>query len=566
MRKVKLTLDQIMKLDIMGPATVKTAVDQLHQKSVEWVSITEAPVENFIRKNELVLTTGIGYGHDPKQFYEFVKDVIKSEASALAVATGRYIYELYEDARELAESEGFPILFLPWEVRFADLTQAVTARLVDAKQADWQFAQKVQQELLSLMLAGNDLSEFVHHVSKYTEAPVAITDHLGRVKGRASSRFKGYDQLVSHAFTKLKENDQPSEHHPLESKVQVLHVDEQSFFILPITQANENIQGYLFATRSVDIDLNTNIFYLLLEHTVTAAAFWFLQESAVQEAEARLRDNFVGDLAEGVPIAQLRTKAKSIGYDLSHAYIAVVGMPHNLKELYDQSDQIAPYKDWLPSMVHYMEEEANYAGSSIDREVMIAFIDSQLLIYLEVEKEEYQSTVNSFLDLLHRRLTHLLPDVEITWGVGDARIEMEAFEARFTEAKQALLLGIGRLGKGSRIFFTDTRIDRVLFKIGEDPELRTLIDDYAAPLVSYDQLREIDLLGTFVAYQRNQNNVSQTARVLHLHRQSLLYRLRKIEALTGLSLANPDDVFLLDLSIRTSLVNRHMKTSVIEVK
>lgn len=114
------------------------------------------------------------------------------------------------------------------------------------------------------------------------------------------------------------------------------------------------------------------------------------------------------------------------------------------------------------------------------------------------------------------------------------------------------------MGKGSRIFFSDTRIDQVLFKIGTDPELRTLIDDYAAPLLSYDQLRDIDLLGTFLAYQRNQNNVSQTARVLHLHRQSLLYRLRKIEALTGLSLANPDDVFLLDLSIRTSLVNRHM--------
>ncbi|MBM7841256.1 purine catabolism regulator [Alkalihalobacillus xiaoxiensis] len=555
---MKLTLDQIMKLDIMKLATVKTAVNQLHHKSVEWVSITEAPVENFIRKNELVLTTGIGYGHDPKQFFEFVKDVMKSEASALAVATGRYIYELYEDARELAEAEGFPILFLPWEVRFADLTQAVTARLVDEKQSDWQFAQSVQQELLSLMLAGRDLSHFLNHVSKYTEAPLAITDHLGRVKGKVVRSHKEFDRLVLQAFTTLKASDQSTEHHPLESKVQVLDVEGESFFVVPIIQANEQIQGYLFAVRSHVNDLDINVFYLLLEHTVTAAAFWFLQESAVQEAEARIRDNFVGDLAQGVPTAQLRTKAKSIGYHLNHCYIAIVGMPHNLAELYTQSDQVASYEEWLPSMVHYMEEEAKYAGSSINREVMTTFIESQLLIYLEVEKEEYQSTVNSYLDLLDRRLTHLLPDMEMTWAIGDAKIELGAFEVRFTEAKQALKLGIGRLGKGSRIFFSDTRIDQVLFKIGTDPELRTLIDDYAAPLLSYDQLRDIDLLGTFLAYQRNQNNVSQTARVLHLHRQSLLYRLRKIEALTGLSLANPDDVFLLDLSIRILLVNRHM--------
>ncbi len=45
-------------------------------------------------------------------------------------------------------------------------------------------------------------------------------------------------------------------------------------------------------------------------------------------------------------------------------------------------------------------------------------------------------------------------------------------------------------------------------------------------------------------------NVSKTARELNLHRQSLLYRLKKIEALTNRSLSNTDDLFLLNLSIR----------------
>ena len=39
-------------------------------------------------------------------------------------------------------------------------------------------------------------------------------------------------------------------------------------------------------------------------------------------------------------------------------------------------------------------------------------------------------------------------------------------------------------------------------------------------------------------------------RELNLHRQSLLYRLKKIEALTNRSLSNTDDLFLLNLSIR----------------
>ena len=61
---------------------------------------------------------------------------------------------------------------------------------------------------------------------------------------------------------------------------------------------------------------------------------------------------------------------------------------------------------------------------------------------------------------------------------------------------------------------------------------------------------EMYLIKTFTVYTKNKGNVSQTARELNLHRQSLLYRLRKIEALTKLSLIDPDDLFLLDLSIK----------------
>ncbi|MFB4166334.1 helix-turn-helix domain-containing protein, partial [Alteribacillus sp. JSM 102045] len=54
---------------------------------------------------------------------------------------------------------------------------------------------------------------------------------------------------------------------------------------------------------------------------------------------------------------------------------------------------------------------------------------------------------------------------------------------------------------------------------------------------------------------RNRGNVSQTARELNLHRQSLLYRLRKIETLTGCNLVNSDDTFLIDLSIRLHMIS-----------
>ncbi|WDF05331.1 PucR family transcriptional regulator [Shouchella hunanensis] len=556
-----LNLSEIMKLDIMKPATIKTAIEHVGNKQVEWVSITEAPVENFIRKHELVLTTGIGYGHDPKQFYEFVSDVIKSEAAALAVATGRYIFELYEDAKALAEEHEFPILFLPWEIRFADLTQAVTARLLDQKQEHLRFTQHIQQELLSLTLAGNRLSTIADHVSNCIAVPIVITDHVGTLKGRSHLASHSFEKQIRNALNDVKAFDSSSEHHPLESKIQEIVVGENTLYVLPIIQTNHDIQGYLFTTPLSGSDkIDEQSFFIILEHTVTAAAFWFLQENAVQEAEARIRDNFVADLANGIHTKPLHAKARAFGYNLHLSYLAIVGFPHNFETLFSQIGQTATYEEWLTSMIHYIEEEIYFAGSTIERGCMSTFLDGQMVIFLEVSAEDYKATVNSFLDLLYRRLDHLLPDVELTWAIGDAAIEPNRFATRFTEAKQALQLGLGRLGKGSRIYFSDTKIDRVMHKIGTVGEIKELITGYVQPLIDYSTMREIDLLETFIVYQRNQNKVSQTARVLHLHRQSLLYRLRKIETITGLSLANPDNLFLLDLCIRTYQINKNMET------
>lgn len=59
-----------------------------------------------------------------------------------------------------------------------------------------------------------------------------------------------------------------------------------------------------------------------------------------------------------------------------------------------------------------------------------------------------------------------------------------------------------------------------------------------------------------MVYNKYNSNVSQTSRALNLHRQSLLHRLRNIEQLTGLSLLDADDLFLLELSVRLWLLKK----------
>jgi hypothetical protein len=75
--------------------------------------------------------------------------------------------------------------------------------------------------------------------------------------------------------------------------------------------------------------------------------------------------------------------------------------------------------------------------------------------------------------------------------------------------------------------------------------LRTL-----QPLIDYDRTRRGQLVHTLEILLNEATNISAAARALYLNRHSLLYRIKLIEELTGLSLKNPADRFQLEVSVR----------------
>jgi PucR family transcriptional regulator, purine catabolism regulatory protein len=61
---MNLHIFDILQLEIMKDAKVLAGAKLINERFVQWVSAIEMPVESFVRKNEFVLTTAIGCGHD----------------------------------------------------------------------------------------------------------------------------------------------------------------------------------------------------------------------------------------------------------------------------------------------------------------------------------------------------------------------------------------------------------------------------------------------------------------------------------------------------------------------
>jgi purine catabolism regulator len=551
-----LTIKQVMDFEIMESTKLLTTEKSIENCEVEWVSVIEIPVENFVRKNEFVLSTGIGCGHDTKLLKQFVSDLYEAGASAIGLAMGRYIFDIPKEIIAFAEERNFPVIQIPWEIRFSEIQHAVMTTLNRLQEGEIKQYEAIQQKLLNLVLKSHNLSKVADFIEKEIGYPILITNKAGTIKGKSSNSVNVIDkwkeclhpQKEAQILSTLNDSQ-----HPLHTRIE--RVECQDFDVLQIpVQTADIVQGYLivFLPEGAEEEFLITRNLSILEQASTTLTMWFLRENAIEETELRLRGDFVWSLAKGDIISwdHALAQAKSLGYDINLPYICVVGFPEKMESLYRKYKTKALFQQWEKSIFHYIEDEAYHASEFFDRKVMVTSQNKEVIIYIEATNDPNHDNVKGFLDLVDRRLTNLLPGVEISWGIGRYHQGDQSFSSSFQDAKIALKIGRRKKGAGARVSFDDTKVERTLLSLATHPEMKEIVYSTIAPLMKYDEERDMDLIRTFTAYHQNQGKVSQTSRVLNLHRQSLLYRLRKIEMLSGLSLVDPDDRFLLDLSIK----------------
>ncbi|WP_138419065.1 PucR family transcriptional regulator [Aquibacillus sediminis] len=547
-----LTVHDIVRLPIMKTSKVKSGKQLLNEKSIEWISVMELPVENFVRMNEFVLSTGIGCENNPDLLEQFVRDVIQSGASALAIATGRYIFDIPDRILQYAEEHNFIIIDIPWEIRFADVLQTVMHEITVDKQGERQKAENVRKELTNCVLEDKGLTDICRILYKHIRMPVAIMDRSTEV--RANKYFDKTIFDMYHDETNPLQPIPPTEihytDHPLYYHLQEYQLSDKMWFQLNILN-NHKSQGYIVFQPKRREDLSWFVMSVL-EHALTACALFFVKENAIEITEIRLKDNFVLNLAKHkMPIDdQLLSKARLLGYDLQNNYTCILGDISNKSSMQEKNKNDNPESSSLQSLNYYIQKEINYAGKLLGRKTMTTFDEGEVIVFLEADHHPHTESSNQFIDTIERRLSELLVGVELSWGIAPQQEGKYRFYQSYQQAKTALNIGKQQNGLGERTFFSDTKINRLLMALSKESEIASIVKETLDPLLEYDRKRKTDLIHTFQIYNKYKGNVSQTARALNLHRQSLLHRLRNIESLTKLSLVDSDDAFLLELSVR----------------
>ncbi|WP_147535277.1 PucR family transcriptional regulator [Bacillus marasmi] len=193
--------------------------------------------------------------------------------------------------------------------------------------------------------------------------------------------------------------------------------------------------------------------------------------------------------------------------------------------------------------------------------------DHQMLqtILLKVEKTLLQKNIKPISLIRHNQVTVLLPvsnpnfalfrkdleslstailndtssyigDKQLACGFGKVYKNPTELFRSFQEAKVAFELGI--LINIKLPFFSDLGLERILYK-HDLQDLKEYYENILGALLEYDAANGTNFLETLEAFSSNQFDMTKTSTALFLHRNTLRYRLKKVEEILNIKL---DDV------------------------
>lgn len=178
-----------------------------------------------------------------------------------------------------------------------------------------------------------------------------------------------------------------------------------------------------------------------------------------------------------------------------------------------------------------------YSGNSLDAVVKMDEKSCVLVKFLsDEEKESVQAS--DYAEFLSQSIQEEL-GVVVTVGVGGRVKELKDVALSYAQAASALRYAEVFESKGNIHSYREFMLVKMLEEIPESKLaefLYQLCDENASEI-----FEDEDMLGTAEEFLQSSLNVSETSRNLYMHRNTLLYRLDKIEKATGLNIRQFSD-------------------------
>jgi purine catabolism regulator len=494
------------------------------------------PAFDIVQGGELALLTLTQLRRLDETLPHLLKTLHTAGVAAVAVAANS-VEALGKDACTSADDLHIPLILLPVAVQLEEIEREIIYFVVNFRGEIERQATEIAHHLMELSVQGFGIQGICSYLANSRGKWVLVQEADQRVRFQAAPAQS--DVLVL----------------PVPLKDEWLRQHGLTRVVEPIMIRHE-VVGYLsLIGNERDFDYLERI---ILSKVVPLLALEVARERERSEVESRYQVEAFNDIIQGnyQQPEEMLSRVRLLGYDLS-ASQAVVVFEVSSNGMHDLANGVSS-SQW---------------GRRIREELLRVWPscwvlgETQRVIALlpvadpddNSTSDEGDSSIYTRLERVFARLSPLQGNghnaAGISCGIGRVSKNLQGIPQAYREAQQALEIGRRLFGEGKLHSFARLGVYRLLFHLNGQSELTDFYYETLGPLLTNDQRNDGPLIETLEGFFRCNCNLSETARAMHLHRNSLLYRLDRIEALLGRSLEDAD----LRLNLQIALKIHHLQ-------
>ena len=364
-----------------------------------------------------------------------------------------------------------------------------------------------------------DMSQLTQKLCNLLSLPVLITDSHYQIL--ASSSPAKVDAIKS--ILAIQPLDLAEGSAAFSCQITTTESDEYAL-ASPITQGN-NTLGYLFIFPSKKE--GPQIYASILEFTASLASIQLYRKLEKRQEKMKFKEPFLFDLLYG------NFKQPEDIYEYGDVWNWDFHLPQTVLVFsLNDFNHVFTDKQMINHLLYLVERtliERNIKPITLKRK-------SQVIVIFPMEDDQekkQRAVIEGFSTTVMNQMKTLHPDQALSCGIGKTYMGPVDLFRSFQEAKVALELG--EIMGIPLPFFSDLGLERILYK----HDLQDLKEYYQATLGElqlYDASNNAQLMETLEGLAANQFDMTATSKALFLHRNTLRYRLKKIEEILDLKL------------------------------
>lgn len=488
------TVRDALQMDSLKEATLLAGRSGLDQE-VGCVDISETPDSNeWLRPKEFLITTGYSIRGDLSKQMALVQSLANVGGAALAIKFGRFIGDIPQEMVELADQVNLPLLSLPNNVPFIDITYPIMQRIVNEQAQDLEYSEAVYETLTKIALETNSTEEISQAIEKLIHKKARIYPYV--LTQQAIHQLVGW-QLFP---------------------IQVKHVT----------------YGYLAIQSQVALSKREIV---TVRHASVIVALQLMSYRLAAESGWNERRDLLDDLISGrftnYDLVQLR--AQEFGFSLKgEKELAIFNVDnfasYLLQKQVSERQAVALRRDLFRCIQRLILQ--TQAGN---RNFLTAQQNDKIILLCSAHVISWKKIIPE----IREQIFHLEPSLTVTIGISEAIHKIEEIPQAYKTANHLIYLSRKLYGPGHTL----SEKDAELYLILEQIDHKAIFEDTFRDIIQSKHAKAYFL--TLQTYLECQGNHSQTAAILFIHRNTLRYRLQQIQKLLGRNLDDPETrVFL----------------------